>query len=121
MIEKKAINTNEKMLYLLQYLSGPPKKIVEGQQFVQTGDAYEEAKKILEIQFGHPTVVADAFRKRLEGWPKIPPKDGSALREFADFLKTCELAMQCVEGLETLNKQHDNKQLLKILPGWALP
>ena len=65
--------------------------------------------------------MADAFRKRLEGWPKIPPKDGSALREFADFLKTCELAMQCVEGLETLNKQHDNKQLLKILPGWALP
>ena len=120
-IEKRATNTNEKMLYLLQYLSGPPKKIVEGYQFVQTGDAYEEAKKILERRFGHPAVVADAFRKRLEGWPKIPPKDGSALREFADFLKTCELAMRCVEDLETLNKQHDNKQLLKVLPGWALP
>ena len=66
-IEKRATNTNEKMLYLLQYLSGPPKKIVEGYQFVQTGDAYEEAKKILERRFGHPAVVADAFRKRLEG------------------------------------------------------
>ena len=100
-IEKRATNTNEKMLYLLQYLSGPPKKIVQGYQFVQTGDAYEEAKKILERRFGHPAVVADAFRKRLEGWPKIPPKDGPALREFADFLKTCELAMRCVEDLET--------------------
>ena len=76
-IEKRATNTNEKMLYLLQYLSGPPKKIVEGYQFVQTGDAYEEAKKILERRFGHPAVVADAFRK---GWkvgqrfhPKMDP------------------------------------------------
>ena len=32
---------NEKMLYLLQYLLGPPKKIVEGYQFVPTGDAYD--------------------------------------------------------------------------------
>ena len=41
MIEKRATNTNEKMLYLLQYLLGPPKKIVEGYQFVPTGDAYD--------------------------------------------------------------------------------
>ena len=121
MIEKGATNTNEKMLYLLQYLSRSPKKIVEGYQFVQTGDAYEEAKEILEKRFRHSAVVADAFRKRLEGRPKIPPKDGSALREFADFLKTCEVAMRCIEDLETLNKQHDNKQLLNVLPGWALP
>ena len=29
--------------------------------------------------------------------------------------------MQSVEDLETLNKQHDNKQLLKVLPNWAHP
>ena len=29
--------------------------------------------------------------------------------------------MQSVEDLETLNKQHDNKQLLKDLPNWAHP
>ena len=40
-IEKRATNMNEKMLYLLQYLLGPPKKIVEGYQFVPTGDAYD--------------------------------------------------------------------------------
>ena len=120
-IEKRAVNTNEKILYLLQYLSGPPKKIVEGYQFVQTGDAYIEAKDTLEKRFGHPAVVADAFRQKLENWPRIPPRDGFALREFADFLKTCELAMRSVEDLETLNKQHDNKQLLKVLPSWAHP
>lgn len=63
-IEKRTVNSNEKILYLLQFLSGPPKKIVEGYQFVQTQDAYTEAKKTLERRFGHPAVVAEAFRKK---------------------------------------------------------
>ena len=120
-IEKRSMNSNEKILYLLQYLSGTPKKIVEGYQFLKTADSYSEAKKPLEKLFGHPSVVAEAFRRKLENWPNIHPKDGFALREFADFLKTCELAMQSVEDLETLNKEHDNKQLLKVLPKWAHP
>ena len=66
-------------------------------------------------------MVAEAFRKRLENSPKIHPKDGFALRELADFLKPCELAVQSVEDLETLNKQHDNRQLLKVLPNCAHP
>ena len=113
-IEKRTVNSNEKILYLLQFLSGPPKKIVEGYQFAQTQDAYREAKGTLERRFGHPAVVAEAFRKTLENWPRISPRDGIALRDFADFLKTCELAMRSIEDLETLNKQHDNKQLVRL-------
>ena len=45
----------------------------------------------------------------------------TALREFADFLRTCKLAIHSVEDLETLNKESDNKKLVKILPGWAHP
>lgn len=115
------MNSNKKILYLPQYLSGAPKRIVEGYQFLKTADAYSKAKKTLQKRFGHPSVVAEAFCKRLENWPKIHPKDGFALREFADFLKTCELAMQSEEDLETLNTQHDNKQLFKVLPNWAHP
>lgn len=59
-IEKRTMNSNEKILYLLQYLSGAPKKIVEGYQFLKTADAYSEAKKTLEKRFGHPSVVAEA-------------------------------------------------------------
>ena len=83
--------------------------------------AYQTAKRILEKRFGHPSVVAEAFRNKLENWPRVGPRDGTALREFADFLRTCELAMQSVEDLETLNKESYNKKLLKILPSWAHP
>ena len=84
-------------------------------------DAYQTAKGILEKRFGHPSVVADAFRKRLENWQRIAPRDGAALREFADFLQTCKLAMHSVEDLETLNKESGNKKLVKVLPAWAHP
>ena len=57
-IEKRAINPSEKILYLLQYLSGAPRKVVEGYQFVSSPDAYQTAKGILEKRFGHPSVVA---------------------------------------------------------------
>ena len=57
---------------------GHQRKIVEGHQFLKTTDAYSEAKKTLEKRFGHPSVVAEAFRKKLENWPKIHPKDGFA-------------------------------------------
>jgi hypothetical protein len=120
-IEKRAINPSEKILYLLQYLSGAPRKVVEGYQFVSSPDAYRTAKNILKKRFGHPSVVADVFRKRLENWQRIAPKDGTALREFADFLRTCKLAMHSVEDLETLNKENDNKKLVKIFPVWAHP
>lgn len=117
-IERRTTTDSERILYLQQYLAGEPKKIIEGYQFVPSSEAYEEAKSKLERRFGNPSVVADAFRQRLSNWPRIPPKDGKELRSFADFLKTCELAMHSVEDLESLNKQHENKQLLKTLPSW---
>ncbi|KAK3702243.1 hypothetical protein QZH41_016771 [Actinostola sp. cb2023] len=120
-IEKRATNARENILYLQQYLAGEPKKIVEGYQFVQTAAAFQEAKRSLEKRFGHPSVVAEAFRSKLENWQRVAPKDSRALREFPDFLQTCSLAMQSVEDLETLNTQHGNKQLLKILPNWMHP
>lgn len=61
-------------------------------------------------------MIAEAFRKRLKNWPMIPSRDGIVLREHADFLKTCELAMLSIEDLETLNKQHGNMKLVKVPP-----
>ena len=120
-IEKRATNPSEKILYLLQYLSGVPRKVVEGYQFLSSPDVYQTAKNISEKQFGHPSVVADAFRRKLESWHRINPRHGTSLREFADYLRTCQLAMHSVEDLETLNKESDNKKLINILPGWAHP
>jgi hypothetical protein len=46
-------SSNEKILYLLQYLSGRPRKRVEGYHFVSLPNTYKEAKQTLEKRFGH--------------------------------------------------------------------
>ena len=46
-IEKRTLNDHEKVLYLLQYLSGKPRKVIEGYHFMQSPNAFEEAKKKL--------------------------------------------------------------------------
>ena len=56
--------------------------------------------KVLEKRFGHPSVVAQAFRDMLKQWSRISLKDGNALREFADYLRTCKLEKQSVEDMD---------------------
>ena len=56
--------------------------------------------KVLEKRFGHPSVVAQAFRDMLKQWSRISLKDGNALREFADYLRTCKLGKQSVEDMD---------------------
>ena len=78
------MSSNEKIVYLLQYLLGAPKRIVEGYQFVQKQNVYTESKK---------TPPSSQIRKRLEKWPRIPHRDGIVLSDFSNFVKTCELAV----------------------------
>ena len=63
-------------------------------------DAYEQARNLLDERFGDPFIVANAFRDKLDAWPDIAPRDGSALRKFADFLRQCNTAMQTTESPE---------------------
>ena len=56
--------------------------------------------KVLEKRLGHPSVVAQAFRDMLKQWSRISLKDGNALREFADYLRTCKLGKQSVEDMD---------------------
>ena len=53
-VEKRAINPSEKILYVLQYLSGSPRKVVEGYQFLSSPDAYQTAKNVLEKRIRPP-------------------------------------------------------------------
>ena len=66
-------------------------------------------------------VIADAFRTKLEAWPKIQPNDGFALRKFADFLGQCESAMHIVPGCLTfLDDKWENRKILCKLPSWLV-
>ena len=118
LIENRGIPPEEKLYYLKQYVTGPAKEAVSGFFFGATEEAYNGAWKTLRERYGHPFKIQQAFRDRLNKWPRIGPKDAPALQKFADFLKNCHDAMPYVKGLQVLNDCLENQKLLHKLPEW---
>jgi len=83
---KPTQDPSERLYYLGKYTTGATEEAVSGLLSLDNVDAFSKAKKILTNRFGNPFTVADAFRKRINSWPKIQPNDGQSLRKFSDFL-----------------------------------
>ncbi len=67
------------MYYLKKYLKGDAYKVVEGYFLLNTEEAYQEVKGLLEERFGNEFQIAKAFRERLHEWKKIPACDDITL------------------------------------------
>ena len=61
--------------------------------------AYDKAKAVLEQRYGSSFAITEAFRDKLDAWPKIQARDGKGLRRLSDFLNQCESAMTAIPGL----------------------
>ncbi|XP_064619532.1 uncharacterized protein LOC135482979 [Lineus longissimus] len=120
LIEGKGIPPRERMHYLRRYLAGPAKEAVEGYFLISSDSAFDEAKAVLEQRYGNPFNVAEAFRNKLEGWPKVHPKDSQALRKFSDSLRQCEAAKKSIGSLRVLDDDRENRKLLMKLPDWLV-
>ena len=76
--------------HLGKYTTGETKEAISDLLLLETEDAYKWARKILSDRFGNPFLVAGGYRKKINGWPKIPPNDGTSLRKFSDFPIHCQ-------------------------------
>ena len=70
LIELKQIPASEKIHYLRKYLSSSVREVVENYFLLSSEDAFEEAKKLLEQRYGDPFMIGNAFRNKLERWPR---------------------------------------------------
>ena len=120
LIDSKKIPTIERLHYLKKYLAGEAKDVVEGNFFFETEDAYDTAKEMLDDRYGNTFVISEAFRDKLHDWPRVPPRDGHALRTFSDFLRQCQVAMKHLPSLDILNDCRENRKLLQKLPDWLV-
>lgn len=120
LIERRNIPSQERIHYLKRYVAGSVKELIEGYLLLSSDDAYEEAKMALNKRYGDPFVIANAFRDKLENWPKIQVHDGTGLRKFADFLQQCLVAMRSIRSLSVLNDDRENRKLLPKLPAWLV-
>ena len=87
LIEHRGIPAGERFYFLLKYLKGEPKVLVQGYSMIGDDTAYDEAVKVLQERYGDPFIISNAFRDKLHAWPKVGPKDSSGLRRLGDFLR----------------------------------
>ncbi|PFX14992.1 hypothetical protein AWC38_SpisGene20814 [Stylophora pistillata] len=64
--------------------------------------------------------LPDAYRKKINEWPKIPPNDGTSLHKFSDFLIHCQTATNTVKYLKVLDDPDENQKMVRKLPRYLV-
>ena len=116
LIESKGIPPLEKIHYMKRYLGGDAREFVEGVFDLNDECVYDTVKSRLTERYGSSFLVTEAFRSKLESWPKIGSGDGVGLRKFGDFLQQCLIASRSVKSLSILNDCRENRKMLMKLP-----
>ena len=115
LIESKGVPAIEKIHYLKKYLGGSAIEVVEGLFDLADEDVYDKAKRRLEERYGNRFLVSEAFRNKLEEWPRIKYGDGAGLRRYGDFLHQVLIAMSSMDSLSILNDCRENRKMLTKL------
>ena len=119
-IERKTKDPSERLYYLGKFTADEAKESISGLLPLDSEEAYVEAKRILASRFGNPFLVSNAYRKKINDWPRILPNDGPGLRRFSDFLQHCNTAMHSIKYLGVLNDPEENQRMLKKLPSYLV-
>jgi len=61
-------------------------------------------------------LIADAYRKKINEWPRVQPNDGVTLRKYSDFLLHCQAAAKKIHHLKILDDPDENQKMAKKLP-----
>ena len=64
--------------------------------------------------------IQEAFREKLDKWPKVGPKDGRALQAYADTFRSCLDAKPHIKGLSVLDDYKENQKMTAKLPDWVI-
>ena len=75
LVEQRAVRDEDRLHYLKRYLSGEALEAVQGFLLLDSATAYQDAKALLKERYGNPFLLANAYRNKLESWPRISPSD----------------------------------------------
>jgi len=66
-----------------------------------------------------PFFSSDAYRKKINKWPRIQPNDGAMLRKYSDFLLHCQAAAKEMNYLKILDDPDENQKMAKKIDRWT--
>ena len=80
----------------------------------------KQLSAIYKKRYGDTFIISNAYRDRLDAWPKISTKDSQGLRRLADFLRQCDTASRYVHHLRHLDDERESRKLMAKLPDWLV-
>ena len=111
-VESKLTDNNTKLTYLLQFCKGRAKQSIEN--CVLLGEyGYDEARRILKTQYGHPHIVAHTLLNKVCSRRQIRNNDPEALWDLARDMQKCLITLGHI-GAHTSTDQL--LQIQRILP-----
>ena len=116
LVESKVRDQRKLLYYLYKYTSGEVQELVNAYISTDSVEAYKDAKEALEERYGNVYVIESTLKERLKSWPTIKVGEIIGLRNFADFLKKCEVVKASTQGLNGLDDSDKIISLLRKLP-----
>ena len=92
-IETLCTNNFDRYYYLQRYTSGRLKKLVLSFNNEDPSNSYQQARKVLQKNYGDEFLIAHKHLEKLDQWPSVASEDVSALDELATYLAVCNNMM----------------------------
>ncbi|KAK3726857.1 hypothetical protein QZH41_010519, partial [Actinostola sp. cb2023] len=117
-IKPKTTNNADRLYYLQQHLEGEAKDLIEGCLHLDPDEGYNEARKLLDKEYGDPYNISVAYINRLLKWPSVKYDDVTGLKRLSLFLVKCMNAMKTINYMEILNHSPNMQAIVHKLPSY---
>ncbi|KAJ8017536.1 hypothetical protein HOLleu_44990 [Holothuria leucospilota] len=115
-VDSSMLDDSAKLTRLLHYCVGKAKGVIQGCSVMEPSKGYRTAKRLLQDRFGEKHIIAEAWVNKIVGGSSISPQDNSALREFADDLKSCKETLNAMGYTAEINTQTTLLKIAERLP-----
>ena len=115
-VASKLRDPADKLYFLYEHLGKGPRDLIEGCMAMGHGKGYEDARKILEDEYGDSFKLSNVYISKLESWPSIKANDNVGLKDYALYLSKCQTVMKSVSYLKVLNHSPHMLCIVQKLP-----
>ena len=115
-IEPHCSNDGERLIYLEQYTSGKPKKLVKSCTHYDSTVGYAKAKQLLFNEYNNEFKISNAYLDKIERWPIIKSEDADELQDFYIYLMECDHYLQNVHYTSQLQNPKELSRIASKLP-----
>jgi hypothetical protein len=111
-VEDNTHDATRRLEMLLKYTYGEAKALIKDFTLIEPQvEAYKRAVALLTRDYGHPALLAEAYRTEAQEYPRVPSGDKEKLKKYATFITNCYTAKMGNDVMTSMDS-HDFLRLL---------